>query len=167
VAVIAWTLSLDFSYWQIWVIDSKLQERSTRWTRKHFDQGFAWRPGSASFLSLVHTGTAQIRVAVQDVAIEPSSDAVRIIEVPFDVPEHGQIEFGGFASCAVVEAPPGRYALRFEAFSPETELECRMNFIFWPSDKREFRIIRADPGLKVEGELLTTAATLALPPGRQ
>jgi hypothetical protein len=160
-----WTLKLGFGYSQIWVFDSALHERFTKWTTKHVDQGFAWREGSASFLTLIEAGVARLRILVSVDPPGPSQDAVRVIEVPFDVPGHGRIEVGGFSSRTIIDVSPGRYTLRFEAFAPDSPSECRIDLAFVKDDKPGFRIVRADPALRLEGQLLTTAAPLRFPPG--
>jgi hypothetical protein len=161
------TLKLGFDYQQIWVFQAGLENPINKATRQHFEQGFAWRPGSVTFRTLIHAGIAEIGLSVWESSQSPSADAKRIIDVPFEVPDDGRVEVGGFASRAIVDLPPGLYTLRFEAFEPNSPAYCRISLAFYKNTKPEFRIVRADPGLRIEGDLLIAASPHFSPESRK
>ena len=47
------TLSLEISYGQLAVFANSLPQPFNDWTDQHVSQGFAWRPGSVTFRSMV------------------------------------------------------------------------------------------------------------------
>src|SRR5262245_14725704 len=102
----SFTLRLGFDYGQIWIFQAGLKDTINKATRQHFDQGFAWRSGSVTFRTLSQAGLAEITVNVSEHGQISNTDAVRVIDVPFEVPDDGRVEVGGFASRAVFDLPP-------------------------------------------------------------
>jgi hypothetical protein len=54
--------------------------------------GFAWRPGSASFKTPSESGTHNLELLFDGKETPVSPNAIRIVEVPFLVPDSGPIE---------------------------------------------------------------------------
>jgi hypothetical protein len=150
---------LTVSYSQIGVFDSTLAQPFNMWTERHVDQGFAWRHQSVSFRTLVEAGRHLVEVIVTDGEVEPSPEAVRVIQVPFAVPSSGSIEIASIADAFPLELQAGIYALRFEAFRPEEEgLDPRVRFVFIRREDPTFEVMRADAELSLHSELLLTAS---------
>jgi hypothetical protein len=77
------SLSLDISYSQVLVCAGDMANPFNDWTDPHVEQGFAWRPGSVSFMTLDEAGPMTIVVTDQDRVDPETSAAQRIIRVPF------------------------------------------------------------------------------------
>ena len=149
---------VSVSYSQLAVFRAGLAQPFNDWTDKHVSQGFAWRPESVSFRTVVEAGPHDIDVVVSPDGIQPSADAVWIIEVPFKVPTGGAIEVASIADGALVNVPPGVYSLRFESFQPEGETASRVKLIFTENNRPKFCVIRSDQAQFLDGDLLTTAS---------
>lgn len=150
-------VGVDVSYGQLVVFASSLGQPFNDWTDQHVAQGFAWRPGSVSFRSMVEAGQHSVEIAVADWigAIHP--DAVRAVEVPFEVPADGAVEVGSIAETVPLSLPAGSFLLRCEFLQPADTAGERALLTFSKRDARRFAVVRADPELSIEGELLTTA----------
>jgi hypothetical protein len=102
------------SYAQVTVFDHSLEHPFNHWTDKHLAQGFSWRPGSAAFRTVVESGQHLVTVTVNVAEDEQPPSAVRILDVPFEVPADGAIEIGSVSDSSLLEIPSGTYRLRFE-----------------------------------------------------
>lgn len=151
------SLKIDVSYSQLAVFWSSLQQPFNHWTQRHVDQGFAWRPGSVSFRTLVEAGAHSVQIDVADHVDSVSANAVRVIEVPFEVPVEGDIEVASIADSIPLSLPSGRYSLRCEFLGADEGGTQLVRLVFAISDDQRFAIVRADDKLVVEQELLTTA----------
>ena len=149
---------LNVSYSQVAVFDSDLALPFSMWTDRHANQGFAWRPGSVSFRTIEEGERYLLELAVHSGDVELSSDAARIIQVPFEVPASGSIEVASITDSMPLELPSGVYALRFECFRQESGSEPRIKLVFIRSDDPKFEVLRADAALSLTGELLLTAS---------
>jgi hypothetical protein len=150
---------LEVSHSQITVFPSKLDKPINAWTQRHSDQGFAWRPGSVSFGTVEGSGTHSVEVAIVDHAGDVSAEAIRVIEVPFEVPADDVIEVGSVPGEVHVTVPPGSYLLRCE-FLPPTgeEYEGSIRLMFARKDTPRFAVVRADEEIIIGDDgLLTTA----------
>jgi hypothetical protein len=125
-------------------------------THKHVEQGFAWRPRSVWFATVTDGGEHAIEVAVVGHAGEVSADALRVIEVPFEVLADGSITVECVTSVDF-PVPPGPYLLRCEFLPPREDFEGRVRLVFARKDTPRFAVLRADENLTVGDELLTTA----------
>lgn len=103
------TVSFYVSYNQVAVFDPSLARPFNEWTDKHVRQGFSWRPGSVSFRSLIEAGRHGVEIEIVDRMREVHPDAVRVIEVPFDVPEDGSLEVGSVIETIPLSLPAGPY----------------------------------------------------------
>ena len=54
------TFLVEISHAQLAVFDSTLTAPFNDWTDDHVKQGFAWRPGSVSFMTLDTAGTFHV-----------------------------------------------------------------------------------------------------------
>lgn len=152
------SFALDVSYSQIAVFDSSLKQPFNFWTEKHANQGFAWRVGSVSFRTIEDGGHHLVELVVASEDVELSPGAVRIIQVPFEVPSSGSIEVASISDGFPLELPSRMYALRFEYFEPSERSEPRVRFVFIKQDDPTFDVLRADPALSLIGELLVEAS---------
>ena len=150
------TFPLDVSYAQIAVYATTLESPFNDWTDKHVAQGFAWRPGSVSFRTLEEAGQHSVTVAIAEHVGSVSADAVRVIDVPFDVPADERIEIASISDSEEVAIPAGRHLLRCEFLRPRGGTTL-VRFTFGTRDDAAFRIALADADLSQEGGLLTTA----------
>lgn len=150
-------VGFEVSFSQFAVFASALDQPFNDWTDRHVAQGFAWRPGSVSFLCMEEAGWHMAEVALVDHAGAVAGDAVRVIEVPFDVPADGAVEIGSIAQTVSVSLPAGTCLLRCEFLAPADAEGERVNLTFARQDVPRFAVVRADPGLSVKGPLLTQA----------
>lgn len=150
-------VGVEISHGQLAVFASSLHQPFNDWTDRHVGQGFAWRPGSVSFRSVVEAGQHLIEIVVADRlgAIHP--DAVRAIEVPFDVPRDGAVEVGSIAETVPLSLPAGAFLLRCEFLESGGTASARVRLTFAKNEAARFAVVRADPELSIDGALLTTA----------
>ncbi|WBL64725.1 competence protein ComJ [Thauera sp. WB-2] len=153
----ATTISFEVAYSQLVVFASALQLPFNDWTDRHVSQGFAWRPGSVSFRSMNEAGRHSVEIIVTDHVGAVHPKALRAVEVPFDIPADGAVEVGSIVETIPLSLPAGSYLLRCEFLQPEGTDSTRVRLTFGKWDAPHFAIVRADPELSVEGELLTTA----------
>lgn len=106
-------IDLSVSYSQIAVFDGHLDHPFNDWRPEHVDQGFAWRPGSVSFSTLVQSGRIAVSITLAGVEDEVRRDASRVIVVPFFVPGHGEVEVATISGSAAFSMRPGAYSLTF------------------------------------------------------
>lgn len=150
------TLTIDVDYGQLAVFVASLAQPFNDWTDRHVDQGFAWRPGSVSFRTLETAGSHRVEVSCVENLAEPDAEAVRVIDVPFEVPQDGAVEIGSVASTVLVALPPGRFTLRCEFFRADGA-GAFANLMFAKGETSHFAVVRADDALAVHSDLLTTA----------
>lgn len=150
-------VTVDVSYGQIAVFVSALQQPFNDWADKHVAQGFAWRPGSVSFRTLVETGPHSVEIDVAEHAGAISADAVRVTEVPFEVPPDGVVEVASISDSVPLSLPAGSFLLRCAFLKPGGVSSERVHLVFARKDTPRFAVVRADEALSVDGELLTTA----------
>lgn len=153
----ATTVALELSYGQLAVFASSLTQPFNDWTDQHVSQGFAWRPGSVSFRSMVEAGRHSIEIDVANHASAVHPDAVRVVEVPFEIPADGAVEVGSIAETVPLSLPAGSFLLRCEFLRPAGTAGERVRLTFAKKDVPRFAVVRADPELSAGGELLTTA----------
>ena len=151
------TVTVNVSYSQLAIFARALQQPFNDWTDEHVAQGFAWRPGSVSFRTLVEAGLHSVEIHVVDHAGTVSADAVRATEVPFEVPADGEIEVGSISSSIALTLPPGLFLLRCEFLRPAAGGCERVRLVFAKKDTPRFAVVRADESLSVSAELLKTA----------
>ena len=151
------TVSLEVSYGQLAVFASSLNQPFNDWTNQHVSQGFAWRPGSVSFRSMVEAGRHSIEIDVIDHVGIVHRDAIRVIEVPFEIPANGALEVGSIEETVPLLLPAGSFLLRCEFLQPAGAEGERVRLTFAKKDAPRFEVVLADSELSVNGELLTTA----------
>jgi hypothetical protein len=151
---------LDVSHAQVAVFDSGLEQPFNSWTERHVKQGFSWRPGSVSFATIKEAGQHLVIIDFASGYVDNlSSDATRIIEVPFEVPQSGAMEVASISSSTPVSLPSGSYALRFEYFNMADAAEPTIRFLFMQTETPSFKIWRGDADLMaVADHLLLSAA---------
>jgi hypothetical protein len=154
--------SVEFSvlvlYSQVTVFDPSLERPFNDWTDKHVAQGFSWRPRSAAFRTIAEDGPHLVAVLVDSAQSDQPTGADRIIDVPFEVRADGRVEIGSISASSVLEIPRGSYALRFECYEPVSSQPARIRFLFIKDPNPTFRIVRADPELSPDGELLLSTS---------
>ncbi len=148
------SFTLNVSYSQVSVFDRSLDQPFNFWTASHTAQGFTWRPGSVGFRTLAE-GPHDVQVIATSSHVGVPQRAVRVIQVPFDVPPNGSVEIASIADSIALELPPQSYALRFECLAGNSKPE--LNLVFTKEDNAGFEIIRSDSELTVIGKLLLTA----------
>lgn len=118
---------LEICYGQLAVFQAKLDKPFNDWTQSHVAQGFVWRYGSVSFATLDVAGPVELNVGVGKT--EVGSWADRIIAVPFEVDESGEIEVASISEGHILSLPAGRYRLVFEHGRGENGwMICRLSF---------------------------------------
>ena len=151
------SFSLFVTYSQVAIFKASLENPFNDWTESHIRQGFAWRPGSVSFQTIEDGGTHAIEVVVEAGAVEISSQATRVIEVPFEVPDDRPVQIASISDEVSIEISPGRYTLRFEYIRSKNDGEPTIRLVFTPSGNPKFQIVRADPELRPADQLIVTA----------
>jgi hypothetical protein len=86
-----------------------------------------------------------------------SVDAIRVVEVPFDVPHDGAIEVASISDATALTLPSRAYSLRVEFFSQDQDGSIRVKLFFIRNGSTSFAVLRADKDLILEGDLLTEA----------
>ena len=150
------TFTLDVSYSQIAVFGARVEAPFSDWTDRHVNQGFAWRHESVSFRTVQEGGPHEVVVAITGRVGAVSADAVRVIDVPFEVPPEGVLEIASIADSAEIAVPPGMYLLRCEFLRPQAAT-AGVRLSFASGDEPVFRVVLADGELSPEADLLTSA----------
>ena len=149
--------TLEISYNQVAVFDAQMDSPFNDWTDEHVAQGFAWRPGSVSFGTLKNSGPLMVGVFHTKTFDETSSNANRVIIVPFSVPEHGGIDVASIASSFSLKLRPGEYELTFE-HGRNADQQDWANFYFRAvTAPVAAKVIRADAELSPPADLIMTA----------
>lgn len=151
------TFPLYVLYSQLCVFASSLQQPFNDWLQAHVDQGFAWRPGSASFRALVEEGRHLVELDVSKQLPEIDSDAIRVIEVPFEVPPDGNIEIASISESVPLSLAVGSYILRCAFYEKNEDGTSPVRVTFIPSDSPKFEVVRADSELCIPSELVKEA----------
>jgi len=151
------TAMVDVTYSQLAVFASALQHPLNDWTDEHVAQGFAWRPGSVSFRTLVESGPHAIEINVAECAGSLHPDTVRAIEVPFEVPADGAIEIGSISDSVLLSLKPGLLLLRCEFLGHTGDIRQHVRLTFSTKDIVRFAIVRADEALTPDRNLLESA----------
>lgn len=153
----ATTIFVEVSYAQLSVFASSLPHPFNDWTDRHVLQGFAWRPGSVSFRSLVEAGLHSIEVDVVDRIGNVHDDAIRVLDVPFEVPSDGEVEIGSIGETIPISLPAGSFLLRCEFLQSAHRAGEQVRLTFARNDTPRFEVVRADSELMPHGELLIDA----------
>jgi len=147
--------ALNVLYSQISVFLPNLKEPFNNWTDRHVAQGFAWRPGSASFGTLDESGPIDIKVSVREHFEGLLDDSIRAVKLPFRI-EGGEVEIATITESKRLEITEGEYDLVFQIGRDEQQkMWCVFEFVPQASSKAE--ILRADQALKVNEPLIMTA----------
>lgn len=150
-------LSLNVSHGQIAVFDATLNQPFNDWTDRNFLQGFTWSLGSVSFRAVVENGLHLIEIDIVENVGDVHPEAIRVLEVPFEISANGAIEIGSIAETVPLSLKMVKYLLRCEFLHPAGARGDRVRMSFGQRDPLRFAIVRADPELSATGELLTTA----------
>jgi Competence protein J (ComJ) len=155
--IVAVILNVEISYGQLAIFSSEIPQPFNDWTDQHVAQGFAWRPGSVSFRTMIDAGPHSIQVDVVDHIGTWHSDSVRVIEVPFEVPASAAIEIGSISETVPLTLEPGLYLLRCEFSRFVQNADASVRLTFSKKDLPRFAVLLADDVLRIQGNLLTTA----------
>lgn len=99
---------MTISFRQFAVFDATITSPFNRWTPEHFAQGFCYRPGTVSFMTLSEDGL--IRVTITDELFQ-EQPAIRIYTMPLEVSGLGGLEVATITDSLRVNIPNGRYKL--------------------------------------------------------
>jgi hypothetical protein len=144
--------SLTVAYSQIAVFQTSTISPFNNWTDAHVAQGFAWRPGSASFRTKADSGLHEVMITCS--LVNSPSECLRVIEVPFIVSGSEPVMVASIGDNFLINIPEGSYALRFAIAAKDTR---RIELAFLKTDAPEFQIFHADPDLSPGEPLLTDA----------
>jgi hypothetical protein len=150
--------TISVSYSQLTVFDRSLERPFNEWTDRHVAQGFSWRHGTVSFGTVEDSGSHRVTVRLSDHEHDPNPDAIRVIDVPFEVPPGGRIEIGSIADSTSLVLPPGSYQLRFEYCKRVGSAMPVVCLSFNPKDNPRFKVIRTDFELGPGADLLLSAS---------
>lgn len=119
--------TISVSYSQIAVFNGGVDDPFSVWTDQHVAQGFAWRPESVSFKTLIDAGPTSVEVVVADHM--PSPSGLRAIAVPFECSEEGEVEVASISDSRIFVVPSGQYQLLFETGYSDEGNWCKFTFI--------------------------------------
>ncbi|WP_425603348.1 competence protein ComJ [Luteimonas endophytica] len=108
------SFNLFVSYSQIAVFWPTLENPFSSWTEGEVERGFTFRPGSVSFKTTTESGDYSLEVFDDSIGGSPNSECVTSVEVPFEVPENGEVEIASISDGCVISVTPGTVQLRFE-----------------------------------------------------
>ncbi len=131
------------------------------WSKAEFSQGFAYRPQSVSFRTTFEAGDCEVSVHENEDSFD--RDAVVIISVPITIDKTQRICIASVIDGAGDEIkvciPPGKYSLRYEAFSKKGDTEFaelqNVKFVFTKKADAEFSISKAEQLIQIPDELYT------------
>ncbi len=149
------SFSLYVTYSQVAVFLHGMRNPFNDWLPIHVDQGFSWRKGSVSFMTLVETGELRIRFE-HSTAPKIRDDARGAIQVPFHVPVNERIEIATISEGRVINVPPGSYALLYQT-GVDSAGAMWCIFSFGPSEGPSPTIIKADARLDPPAKLFMHA----------
>jgi len=146
------------SYSQLSVFDRSLDRPFNDWTDRHVAQGFSWRPGSVAFGTIAEGGRHLVTVRVVGDDSELAANAIRVIDVPFEIPAGGTIGVGSISDSLPLQLPHGTYQLRFEYYDRGNSPVTRIRLSFRRDDNPRFEVVRADSELHPSKDLQLTAS---------
>lgn len=147
---------LNISYSQVAVFLSNLHQPFNDWTDQHVAQGFAWRPGSVSFRTLVEYGKHFIEVVTVKHFDSLDEDVIRAVEVPFEIPVDSEIDVASISDSISIKLSPGIYCLRCEFLVKKNDQHI-IRIVFSSDDTPNFNLPKVDENLSPGLHLLTTA----------
>jgi len=153
-------LVISVSYSQLAVFDHSLERPFNEWTDRHVAQGFSWRPGIVAFRTIEEGGKHLVTIRLEAQESDPALDAIRVIDVPFEVPPSGAIEIGSISDSVSLELPSDIYQLRFECYERANNAIPRVSLLFYSSSEPRFDVVRADSELNPGTDLLLTASAI-------
>jgi hypothetical protein len=151
-------LTISVSYSQLAVFDHSLERPFNEWNDKHVAQGVSWRLGSVAFRTIEEGGPHLVTVRLDAHDNDLAPDAIRVIDVPFEVPPSGTIEIGSISDSVLLELPPGIYQLRYECYERANSPTPRVRLLFYRNSNPRFSIVRADRELNPGADLLLIAS---------
>lgn len=149
---------LEVSYSQLAVFDPSMVRPFNEWNETHVAQGFSWRRGSVAFRTIQEGGPHLVIIRLKSFEDLPSQCAIRVIDVPFEVPPGGMVEIGSISDSVSIDLDPGSYQLRFEVLESTGGARPRVHLIFYKSSSPRFSLVRADSALDISRDLLLSAS---------
>ncbi len=148
--------NLDISYSQLVVFQKGTENPFNDWEDTHVSQGFAWRPESVSFGSLLADEKSQILIDIQSEA-KIANKSIRTIVVPFKVLEGG-IVIASTTQEVEVDIIGGSYELVFNIIPRSSDGDLDTYYIsFIKTENPKARLLLADEMLTPPDELLMIA----------
>ena len=148
--------SLGVLYRQIAALDASSDRLLNEWTAAHVRQGFAWRPGSVSFGTLLDAVEMDVEVMVED-RVELPANTTRAIQVPFVVGNGSEVGIAVVGEEHRVAIPTGTYSLTFQHGTHQGDKSMWCVFAFIPDDDPQVAVLIADPELSPPTPLLMEA----------
>lgn len=116
--------SLDVSYLQVSLFRAQIQDPFNDWSKRHYDQGFAWRDGSVGFRCL---DDGELSLTVTLGPAENIPGAVRVIEVPFTMDDTEQAEVATISEGFTFDLQAGEYKVTFvHGAEEDSGMWCRL-----------------------------------------
>ncbi|MBS1792803.1 MAG: hypothetical protein JSS81_03055 [Acidobacteria bacterium] len=155
------TFELYFAYNQFMIFDTSVKLPGNDWTDEHIRQGFARRPSSINFSTLIDFGTANVIVYKGSYILDNSDE--RVIAVPFlCVSGKVRIEGPEEISPRIVKIEQGNYKLTVaQTVNRATEIiKVYFNKLDTPLERSE--IIVSDEELSTVTQIVETAEIMEL-----
>ncbi len=150
--------TIYFSYSQFFVLDRSVELPGCDWTDEHVAQGFARRPSTVSFATMLEFGHADLKVYFAP--YEARDHHERVIEVPIEV-SSGKVEIGGpeeSSNRTIVKLPDGHYRLvAAQTVTADDREDIDLSFERLTAPLARSRILVADDALEPPDPLVETA----------
>lgn len=153
--------SVEISYSQFAVFPLGLENPFSDWSNDQVAQGFAWRPESVSFRTILDAGPHDMEIAISDGPLTIGQNALRVVRVPFRGPADGRIEIASISDGIEADLPPGLYQLQCEFLSEPESRAPLVRLRFYRTSTPIFEVPVADDALSPPLQLCTSAKSTA------
>ena len=148
--------ALDISYSQLVVFQKGIENPFNDWEDTHVNQGFAWRPGSVSFGSLLADEESLIQINTKS-QVGISKNSIRAIVVPFEITQNCII-VASVTQEIKVNVLNGTYELVFNVIPRSSKHRFNIYVLSFAEHKNpKPRILLADKMLNPPNQLLMEA----------
>ena len=148
--------ALDISYSQLVVFQKGIENPFNDWEDTHVNQGFAWRPGSVSFGSLLADEESFIQINTKS-RVEIGKNSIRAIVVPFEITGNC-IMVASVTQEIEVNIPSGTYELVFNVIPRNSKHRLnKYELSFIENKNPKAKILLADKMLNPPEQLLMEA----------
>lgn len=139
------TIPIYVSYSQICIFLGSLENPYNDWSEESYSQGFAWRPGSVSFGTLIEEGEHEVNIFLNEPIQALGDNCARAFKVPFGMID-GAIEIGSISDTVSFEVDFDHYILQIEFYEGNKMNSPKIN-ISLNKGHTDFLILKADSSI--------------------